>query len=139
MQRSKEHLRGMGRVFAFTLEQIVKNRGNRIALLALTVLAAATLPVAALLQRGTADSGENRVVLENRSDLNIGYGDMTELSGLSGTEFVPEFAAIRCWSAARTKAGSWSSCAKVRSRLCTGRRCGLQDWLRRNGPQARCR
>lgn len=93
MQRSKEHLRGMGRVFAFTLEQIVKNRGNRIALLALTVLAAATLPVAALLQRGTADSGENRVVLENRSNLNIGYGDMTGLSGLSGTEFVPEFEA----------------------------------------------
>lgn len=58
MQRSKEHLRGMGRVFAFTLEQIVKNRGNRIALLALTVLAAAALPVAALLQGGTADSGE---------------------------------------------------------------------------------
>ena len=93
METAKERLRGMGRVFSFTLEQIVKNKGNMIALLVLVVLAMAALPVTALLQGTGTGSGGCRVVLENQSDLPVSYAAMGELSGLENTEFVPEFEA----------------------------------------------
>ncbi len=93
METAKERLRGMGRVFSFTLEQIVKNKGNMIALIVLVVLAMAALPVTALLQGTGTGSGGSRVVLENQSDLPVSYAAMGKLSGLENTEFVPEFEA----------------------------------------------
>ena len=79
MKRINE-LRGVGRVYRFTLVQHFKNRANLISLILMLVLSMVTVPLATVMM-GTAESpsGESHVADEESSALSDEMWEVTEL------------------------------------------------------------